>query len=108
MKIVIRIVAFVIALAVVLFALANRGPIILSFAPLPVERELPLFLVILVTFAAGVLVGGFSHWFASGRRRRTAREGTRRLALVERELTEVRQHGAETAPKSKSLEPIQS
>ncbi len=93
MKIAVRIISFAIAVAVVLFALANRGPVTLSFAPLPVERTLPVYLVILVAFAAGVAVGGFSHWIATGRRRRAAKDERRQLVRVERELTEVRQHG---------------
>jgi uncharacterized integral membrane protein len=96
-----RVVAFVIAVAVVLFALANRGAVTVSLAPLPMERDLPLYVVILLAFACGVAVGGLSHWFATGRRRRAAREEHRRLARVERELTEVhQQEGAKSASKS--------
>lgn len=103
MKIAVRLISFVIAVAVVLFALANRGLVAVSFAPLPVEHTLPLYLVILMTFATGVAVGGFSHWIATGRRRRAAKSDHRQLVRVERELTEVRQHGSSGSAAPKTL-----
>jgi uncharacterized integral membrane protein len=108
-KIAFRILSFVIAVAVVVFALANRAPMTLSLSPLPVEQTLPTYLVILVTFAAGVAVGGLSHWFAAGGRRRAASKEHRQLVRVERELTEVRQHSptsASTEADSKALETV--
>ena len=105
MKVVTRVIAFVIAVVVVLFALANRGAVTVSLSPLPMERDLPLYLVILLAFACGVAVGGLSHWFATGRRRKAAREKHRRLARVERELTDVHQHEGDKSPsESKSIE----
>ena len=105
----IRLFSFVIAIAVVVFALANRAPMTLSLSPLPVEQTLPTYLVLLATFAVGVAVGGFSHWIAAAGRRRAARKEHRQLVRVERELTEVRQHSPASAPteaNSKSLETV--
>ena len=89
MKILIRVLAAVIALIAIWFALANRGPVAVSFDPLPAQVELPIYLLIFLVLALGILVGGTSHWFATAHRRGAARDNKRRLVVLERELDDL-------------------
>lgn len=45
-----------IAAGFIMFSLANRAPITLSFTPFPLEFELPRYLFGLLMFLAGVLI----------------------------------------------------
>ena len=90
------------ALIFVAFAVANRHFVTLSFDPFDsadpaVALTLPLFVVVIVMAALGVIVGGIATWFGQRRWRRAARrlEGelhdTRtRLAGAEASLAGVR------------------
>ncbi|MEM8916592.1 MAG: lipopolysaccharide assembly protein LapA domain-containing protein, partial [Pseudomonadota bacterium] len=49
-------------IVVVLFALSNREIVTLSIWPLALERQYPLFLVILATALAGFFIGAFIVW----------------------------------------------
>jgi uncharacterized integral membrane protein len=71
-----------IALAIVLFSVANRGPVRVSFDPISrdaptVAFDVPLFAVVLAALAAGVLIGGFAAWLAQGKHRKAARRNRR-------------------------------
>ena len=70
-----------VALAIIVFVLANRSEITVSLFPYPGVLVVPIFLVVLVAFAAGALFGGVFVWARgpSGRRRR-------RVRLLERDL----------------------
>src|SRR6202008_1425596 len=66
------------AVLIVLFAVANREPIIISFDPFnPVApaftMQVPLFIFVLVLVLIGVVVGGVAAWLRQNRARRTAR-----------------------------------
>lgn len=61
----------------------------MSFAPLPAQVELPIYLLVLSVFAIGVLVGGLSHWLAAAQRRAVARDNKRRMVVLERELDDL-------------------
>lgn len=81
MRPVVRLLALAAAIAVAAFALANRQPVAISFAPLPWAMESGLWLVALAFFAGGALLGGLFVWAAAhDRRRRAAR---RRIAPLE-------------------------
>ena len=81
------------------FALANRGLVPISFEPLPLLVELPVYLLVLIVFAIGVLVGGASHWLAAARRRGTARDNKRRLVVLERELDDLHDQRPPVSPE---------
>jgi uncharacterized integral membrane protein len=71
-----------VALAVVLFAVANRGAVRVSFDPISrdaptIAFDVPLFAVVLAALAAGVLIGGFAAWLAQGKHRKAARRNRR-------------------------------
>jgi uncharacterized integral membrane protein len=62
----------------VVFAVANRHPVTVSFDPFnstdpSVGFTLPLFVVIIAVAIAGVLAGGSATWFRQRRWRRAAR-----------------------------------
>jgi uncharacterized integral membrane protein len=63
----------------VVFAVANRHPVTVSFDPFnstdpSVGFTLPLFIVIITVAIAGVLAGGSATWFRQRRWRRAARQ----------------------------------
>ena len=63
----------------VVFAVANRHPVTVSFDPFnstdpSVGFTLPLFVVIIAVAIAGVLAGGSATWFRQRRWRRAARQ----------------------------------
>ena len=56
MKVLYWIVLGLVALALALFAASNRAPVALGFWPLGLALEMPLYLAILLTFFAGILL----------------------------------------------------
>jgi uncharacterized integral membrane protein len=74
------------ALILVVFAVANRAPVSLTFWPLPVAIEAPTYLVILLTLLAGFLIGQLVAWINGHHWRRKARAHGRRVEALEREL----------------------
>jgi uncharacterized integral membrane protein len=66
------------ALAIVLFAVGNRGPVALAFDPFGSDPPMfsfaaPLFLVLLAALIAGVIIGGAAAWSRQSKWRRRAR-----------------------------------
>jgi uncharacterized integral membrane protein len=66
------------ALGIILFAVANRQVVKLSLDPLSRDVpqftfDAPLFAVVLVAVAIGVLIGGFAAWLAQGKHRKAKR-----------------------------------
>lgn len=71
-----------IALSIVLFSVANRAPVRVSFDPISRDAplfafDIPLFAVVLAAIAAGVLIGGLASWLAQGKHRKAARRNRR-------------------------------
>ena len=60
-------------LVVVAFAVANRTPVAVSFAPLPIVIELPVYGVFLLGLVLGGLLGGIAVWLGGARYRWRAR-----------------------------------
>jgi len=89
-KLVVRLIALAMGALVIWFAVVNREAVELSLAPLPWRVGLPLYLALLIAFAAGAIAGGASHWLATWRRRRAARDDSRRLARLELEIEALR------------------
>ena len=99
MKILVRLLGVALGAVVIWFALANREAVVVSFAPLPAMVELPIYLLVLLVFAAGVLVGGLSHWLATAQRRGVARDNKRRMVVLERELDDLNDQRPSVAPE---------
>ena len=98
LKTLVRLLGGVVGALVIWFAVANRGPVEISFAPLPVLMDLPIYLLVLIVFAVGVLVGGSSHWLATARRRGIARDTKRRMVVLERELDDLHDQRPPVSP----------
>jgi uncharacterized integral membrane protein len=78
-------------LVIVAFAIANRTPVDVSFAPLPVLIELPLYGVFLLGLAIGMLVGGSAVWIGGMAERRQARRARKRVWALENQIRLQRQ-----------------
>ena len=80
----------------VIFAVANRHLVTVSFDPFnsvtpTVAVTLPLFVVIIAVAMLGVLAGGMATWFRQGRFRRAARHGEVEARQMQTELADLRQ-----------------
>lgn len=73
-------------LILVVFAVANREPITLTFWPLPFTLETRLFVVVLLTLLAGFLIGELVAWINGRSWRREARRNAHRIEVLERQL----------------------
>ncbi|MCO4053015.1 MAG: LapA family protein [Bosea sp.] len=83
------------ALALVLFAVANRQTVRISFDPLSREApsvfiDTPLFAVALAALVLGVLIGGVASWLKQGRRRKAERQLKREVSRLSDEAAALR------------------
>jgi uncharacterized integral membrane protein len=79
----------------VVFAVANRHPVTVSFDPFnssdrSVGFTLPLFVVIIAVAIAGVLAGGSATWFRQRRWRRAARQHEADARQMRAQLADLR------------------
>jgi uncharacterized integral membrane protein len=77
-KIVTVLILVPLALAIVMFAVANRAPVVIGFDPFGTQPPMfafvaPLFLALLAALIAGVIVGGAAAWSRQSKWRRRAR-----------------------------------
>ena len=84
-----------VAVAVVLLAVANRGPVLLSLDPVStgtpqLSVTLPLYVLLFAALAIGVVVGGIASWLAQGRHRRAGRHYRRELSHLRHEADRLR------------------
>ena len=75
-----------VGVAIIVFAIANRGPVDVSFAPFPGSVEVPLYGVALLFLFLGVLAGGIAAWLNAARSRGENRRLRRRLTGVETQV----------------------
>lgn len=75
-----------VALALIIFAIDNRQTVTVSLWPLPIEASMGLYLVVLLTLLAGFLLGELIAWMNGHHWRRQARQKTKRIEELEREL----------------------
>jgi uncharacterized integral membrane protein len=77
------------------FAVANRGPMIVSLDPLPYSFEAPAYVALMAAAFVGLIIGGISTWLAGRRWRRAARLRRRNIKLLEAEVESLRARLAE-------------
>lgn len=87
-------------LILVTFAVANRHDVTVSFDPFmandpALSRTMPLFLLLILVAALGVIVGGCAVWFGQRHWRRAARRHEADAQAARVELADLR---AQTAP----------
>jgi hypothetical protein len=92
-----------IAIVVVLLAVANRAPVVLSFDPFTrgqpeLAVTVPLFALILGSVALGVLLGGIGSWLAAGRQRRERRVSAREINRLKAEADRLRASIVQSRP----------
>ncbi len=82
----------ILMIALVIIALANRGAVTLALLPeqladfMPVSIDLPLFVVILLSMFAGLLIGYVLEYFREHKLRREAAIQKRAAANLAREV----------------------
>jgi uncharacterized integral membrane protein len=84
-KFIFWLIVFLFGAVVVMFAVANRDPVILSFDPVSFKVALPVYAVLLGGFLLGFLFGGIIVSSSVWKWRRRARQNARRIALLEAE-----------------------
>lgn len=102
MRVIGWIVGLPVAVLVLMFAVANRGPVTVSLDPFDTAAptafvELPLFLILFATLFLGVLVGGAAVWFGQGRHRRAARQARTEARLYRQEAETLKAERGEAA-----------
>ncbi len=104
-----KIVNFVVVLPLaaifVIFAVANRHWVTVSFDPFnssdpSLSVDLPLFVLILLSAILGVLAGGIATWIRQGRWRRAARRHEADAAAARAELASSRPSGPLSRPNA--------
>jgi len=90
-KIAIALVLVPLAIALIVFAVANREIVTVSLDPFDSAQpawsvRMPLFVLIFVFLIAGVLLGGFAAWLRQGRHRRASRALRSDLASLRHEI----------------------
>ena len=89
LMLVVGIIGALLALAIVVFVLANRTEMDVSLFPYPRIVTAPVFLVVLVSFVAGALFGGLFVWMRGHPSRRLSGERKRRVKHLETNLASV-------------------
>ena len=97
------------ALAIVLFAVSNRAPVLLGFDPFGAQPPMfaypmPLFLALLAALIAGVVVGGAAAWSRQRKWRRRARRLSGELKTAHAEAAALRRQleTARAAPQQQT------
>ncbi|TYL94481.1 DUF1049 domain-containing protein [Bradyrhizobium rifense] len=95
-------------LVLVTFAVANRHFVTVSFDPLMANDPAlsvtwPLFLILIVVAALGVVVGGCAVWFGQRHWRRAARRHEADARAAQVELAGLRAQAAPAKPESRHL-----
>ena len=84
---ILRVVLGLVALVVVVaFAVANRTPVAVSLAPLPIVLELPVYGVFLLGLVLGALLGGIALWLGGARHRWRARRLRNQVGALESQM----------------------
>ena len=73
-------------IAIVAFAIANRTPVPVSFAPLPILIELPVYGVFLLGLVLGGLIGGLALWLSGIPQWFQARRMRRKVSALESQV----------------------
>jgi uncharacterized integral membrane protein len=104
-KILIGVVVVPLAILIVVFAVANRGAVTVSFDPFSAVHPaysitVPLFVLIFIVLIFGVIVGGTASWFRQGKWRRTARSLHADVHALHQELETIRSRfGTQAQPR---------
>jgi uncharacterized membrane protein YciS (DUF1049 family) len=92
-----------IAIVVVLLAVANRHPVLVSFDPFSGEAPelsltVPLFAIVFAGVMLGVVIGGIGAWLGQSGTRRARRHAAREVSRLKAEAERARVHAAAPTP----------
>ena len=84
------------AVIAVALSVANRAGVVLSLDPFGAAAprwsvELPLFVLLFVTLALGILIGGIATWIGQGKWRRAARSERANAARLRQDVERLRE-----------------
>jgi len=96
----------------IIFAVANRHLVTVSFDPFNsatpmVAVKLPLFVVIIAVAMLGVAAGGMAVWFRQGRWRRAARQSEADARRARAQLDDLRSEASRGGEQQRFLAPVQ-
>ncbi|MCB1720971.1 MAG: LapA family protein [Alphaproteobacteria bacterium] len=77
---------FIIAIALVAFAVSNRQNIALNYSPVHDPLEIPLYLLTLLFMALGFIFGALIMWLNTAPTRRRSRQQRKTIKALEKEL----------------------
>lgn len=77
-------------LTILCFAIGNRDPSVINLWPFGVQVAMPIFLLVLLPLALGLIAGGLMLWMASLRHRLAARRLGKELAALKLEMAKLR------------------
>ena len=103
-KIVSAVIFVPLAAVIIIFAIANRQSVTVSFDPFSTTSPayavtLPLFVLIVLLIILGVLIGGTVAWFGQARWRRAARRLDADVRSLHQELDAIRRRFTPEAPR---------
>lgn len=92
-----------VAAIIILFAVANRAPVTISFDPLGRDAPaftatLPIYLVVLAAIALGVVAGGAGAWLGQRRHRKAARLFRREAQVLRADVEQMKASVAARLP----------
>jgi uncharacterized integral membrane protein len=111
-KIVIALIVVPLAAVIIVFALANRQAVTVSFDPFSATNPayaatVPLFVLIFIILILGVIIGGVAAWLRQSPWRRTARKLDADVRALHDELAEIRRRfGTQSPPPEVGSMPI--
>jgi uncharacterized integral membrane protein len=102
-KIITALIVVPLAVVIIVFAVANRQSVTVSFDPFSstspaYAATLPLFVVIFTVLIVGVLVGGIAAWIGQAKWRRLARKRDADVRVLHQELEAIRRRFAPEPP----------
>jgi uncharacterized integral membrane protein len=102
-KILAAVVLVPLAVIIVVFAVANRQAVTVSFDPFSAANpayaaKVPLFVLIFIVLILGVIVGGIAAWLRQSPWRRTARRLDADVRALHEELEVIRRRFGKEAP----------
>src|SRR5262245_17149587 len=109
-KIVSAVILVPLAVVIIIFAVANRQTVTVSFDPFSTASPayavtLPLFVLIAIMIILGVLIGGTVAWVGQARWRRAARRLDADVRALHQELDAIRRRFAPETPRTSDPTP---
>ena len=102
MRLLTWLIALPVALAIIAFAVANRGPTTISLSPLPFEIDTPIWAVAVGAVLFGLIVGSLIRWLLDHKARATSVDRARKIRLAEKEINVLKKKLTETEKKNLS------